>query len=134
MTEKESAHPTIQQLDELTTTSTANGDLVGPVSPTSLVPPTAIGEENAAAAAIGDMPSPVPLGTSIQPPTEDHNLPEVDDLKISEKVFVLYMFSIVVLAKNLFRQLCLSHFNSKVSSFECIVFGNRAVPFVIHSP
>ncbi|XP_042873709.1 protein HID1-like isoform X1 [Penaeus japonicus] len=83
MTEKESAHPTTQQLNELTTTATVNGDLVGPVSPTSLVAPTVIGE---------DLPqdgsgttSSIPKGTSIQPPTEDHNLPAVDDLKISDK-------------------------------------------------
>ncbi|KAK7070617.1 cell wall biogenesis protein, partial [Halocaridina rubra] len=47
MTEKESAHPTSKQLSELTTASAANGDLVGPISPTSLVPPVAIGEEGA---------------------------------------------------------------------------------------
>ena len=40
MTEKESAHPTSQQLKDLT--STTNGDLVTPLSPTSLDAPTLI--------------------------------------------------------------------------------------------
>ncbi|XP_068238982.1 protein HID1 isoform X2 [Palaemon carinicauda] len=84
MTEKESAHPTTQQLDELTISSTVNGDLVGPVSPMSLVPPTSIEEEGCSSAAT-NMPPPVPLGTSIQPPTEDQNVPDMENLEISEK-------------------------------------------------
>lgn len=84
MTEKESAHPTTQQLNELTTSATVNGDLVGPVSPTSLVAPAAIGET--IPQDVSDTTSSIPKGTSIQPPTEDHNLPAVDELKISDKV------------------------------------------------
>lgn len=84
MTEKESAHPTTQQLNELTTTPTVNGDLVGPVSPTSLVAPAVIGEDNPQD--LLDAAPPIPQGMGIQPPTEDHNLPMIDDLKISDKV------------------------------------------------
>lgn len=83
MTEKESAHPTTQQLNELTTVATANGDLVGPVSPTSVVPPQLVREDDLTAA---DDMAPVPQGTGIQPPTESHALPAVEDIKISDKV------------------------------------------------
>lgn len=83
MTEKESAHPTTQQLNELTTAATVNGDLVGPISSTSLASPQMVGEDDFTAA--GDMAPPIPQGTGIQPPTESHTLPAVEDIKISGK-------------------------------------------------
>ncbi|XP_071533729.1 protein HID1 isoform X2 [Panulirus ornatus] len=83
MTEKESAHPTTQQLNELTTAASVNGDLVGPISSTSLASPQMVGEDDFTAA--GDMAPPIPQGTGIQPPTESHTLPAVEDIKISEK-------------------------------------------------
>ncbi|KAG7164052.1 putative HID1-like 4 [Homarus americanus] len=92
MTEKESAHPTTQQLHELTIAATANGDLdlVGPASSPSLVPPRGVGEEDPLAAGGSDVAVPLPQGTGIQPPTENHTLPVVEDLKISDKALSYY--------------------------------------------
>ncbi len=74
MTEKESAHPTTQQLHDLTTV-TANGELVGPLSPQ--VAPTPVTPEDG---------PPLPMGTSIQPPALSHVLPTIQDLKLGDKV------------------------------------------------
>ncbi|XP_050735618.1 protein HID1-like isoform X2 [Eriocheir sinensis] len=73
MTEKESAHPTSQQLHDLTTT--ANGELVGPLSPQVPSSPTNSPQ---------DCP-PLPMGTSIQPPAHPNTLPPIQDLKLSDK-------------------------------------------------
>ncbi|XP_063868545.1 protein HID1-like isoform X2 [Scylla paramamosain] len=73
MTEKESAHPTTQQLHNLTSVTT-NGDLVGPLSPQ--VPPTPTTPEDG---------PPLPIGTSIQPPALHHSLPAIQDLKLTDK-------------------------------------------------
>lgn len=74
MTEKESAHPTSQQLHDLTTT--ANGELVGPLSPQVPSSPTSSPQ---------DCPQ-LPVGTSIQPPAHPNTLPPIQDLKLSDKV------------------------------------------------
>lgn len=75
MTEKESAHPTSQQLHDLTST-TANGELVGPLSPQVTSSPSSSPQ---------DCP-PLPMGTSIQPPAHANTLPPIQDLKLSDKV------------------------------------------------
>lgn len=75
MTEKESAHPTSQQLHDLTST-TANGELVGPLSPQVTSSPTNSPQ---------DCP-PLPMGTSIQPPAHPNTIPPIEDLKLSDKV------------------------------------------------
>lgn len=73
MTEKESAHPTSQQLHSLTSVTT-NGDLVGPLSPQ--VPPTPTTPEEGPQ---------LPIGTSIQPPALHHSIPAIQDLKLTDK-------------------------------------------------
>ena len=83
MTEKESAHPTTQQLHDLTTV-TANGELVGPLSPQVQPSPTTT-TTTTIAATPQDGPS-LPMGTSIQPPALFQSLPSIQDLKLGDKV------------------------------------------------
>lgn len=75
MTEKESAHPTSQQLHDLTSTAN-NGELVGPLSPQVTSSPSSSSQ---------DCP-PLPMGTSIQPPAHPNTLAAIHDLKLSDKV------------------------------------------------
>lgn len=83
MTEKESAHPTSQQLNELTNGASANGDLVDPVSPTSIVPPQPLPDH------------PLPPGTGVQPPTQSNEMPSIQNLTISDKVSGVNLASLI---------------------------------------
>ncbi|KAL7638542.1 UNVERIFIED_CONTAM: hypothetical protein RMT77_011112 [Armadillidium vulgare] len=78
MTEKESAHPTSQQLDQLTSSAAVNGDLVAPVTPTSSNPPSTEGDSLKS----NPIFSPQNEGAEIQPPPQSLSLPSSDHKSI----------------------------------------------------
>ncbi|XP_076066797.1 protein HID1 isoform X2 [Oratosquilla oratoria] len=82
MTEKESAHPTVQQLSELTSVS-ANGDLVSATTPTSPNAPSQL--PVVAPGNLEDSPTHSILpATSVQPPAQDQQVP-IDSPQTPEK-------------------------------------------------